>query len=144
MWIWLLGSGIVSIGYGIWRILEQKEAWDSEESMAIYRDQIDHHREEFLNQFRLSQEALESIYAEDLTDMKQQLGEVTRQLVQLQRFLQEQEWNRRLEGATQSPQKKSQLKEIWRLEQEGYTDEEIASLLHMGIGEVLLLKQFYN
>ena len=144
MWLWLTIAGVGSIGYGAWLKVRRMEDWDSEESMAIYRDQIDHHREEFLNQFRLSQESLEALYSEDLTELKQELRGLALQMSQIQAFLRESESERKLEGRSLSPQKKAQIKRIWELNQEGCSDEEIARELKMGLGEVLLLKQLHN
>ena len=141
MWLWITGAGFASIGYGIWLKTRQMEAWDSEESMAIYRDQIDLHREEFLNQFRLSQESLSALYSEDLTELRDQLSELSGQMQQLSVFLKDSEWERQLEGVSLSPKQKAQLKKILELEQLGYSDEAMARELQMGLGEVLLLKQ---
>lgn len=144
MWVFLVGVGIASISYGAWLKIHRMEQWDSDESMEIYRSQIDHHREEFLNQFRLSQESLASLYGEDFTDLKDQLSELSIQMRQIQSFLKDSEWERRLEGVSLSPEKKTQIKKILELEQLGYSDEEMARQLQMGLGEVLLLKQMHK
>ena len=63
---------------------------------------------------------------------------------QIQSFLKDSEWERRLEGVSLSPEKKAQIKKILELEQLGYSDEEMARQLQMGLGEVLLLKQMHK
>ena len=117
------------------------EAWDSDESMEIYRGQIDHHREEFLNQFRLSQESLTALYAEDLTELKEGLTILMSQVQDIREVLAEKEWEKELEGLSLTPEKKEQLKHVLEWSKAGYTNEEIARQLQVGVGEVLLLKQ---
>lgn len=141
MWLGVSLLGIGCIGYGAWLKVKRMDEWDSEESMEMYRGQIDHHREEFLNQFRLSQESISSLYAEDLTDLKEQLLTVSMQLNQIQAMLRENELERQLEGVMVSPKQKHQLKQMMELEQMGLSDDQIARELKMGLGEVLLLKQ---
>lgn len=144
MWLWLTGAGIASIGYGLWLKIKRMDEWDSEESMAMYRGQIDHHRQEFLNQFKLSQESLNALYAEDFEEFRMQLSQISHQMNEIQTFLRDSESERKLEGVSISPEKKEKVKKIWELKQKGYSDEDIARQLGMGLGEVLLLKQMHN
>ena len=144
MWLWLTGAGIASIGYGLWLKIKRMDEWDSEESMEMYRGQIDHHRQEFLNQFKLSQESLNALYAEDFEEFRMQLSQISHQMNEIQTFLRDSESERKLEGVSISPEKKEKVKKIWELKQRGYSDEEIARQLGMGLGEVLLLKQMHK
>ena len=144
MWLWLTGAGIASIGYGLWLKIKRMDEWDSEESMEMYRGQIDHHRQEFLNQFKLSQESLNALYAEDFEEFRMQLSQISHQMNEIQTFLRDSESERKLEGVSMSPEKKEKVKKIWELKQRGYSDEEIARQLGMGLGEVLLLKQMHK